>query len=939
MQLYSSIASKLHYWFDRIEAKTLYLSQPFMGQHWFSKALFAVAAVLAMGFLRVALDPILDGIFPYMFGFPAVILAAWVGGWRAAGLAFVLSTFFLTFFEVPPRGALFPIDLTGAAYFISYFVASAISVSAIELLHHSRARSMLLSMQLMNELAERREAEIALAESEARFRTAQELSLDAFSILRAVRDESGRIVDFVWVYANPACARRLRLAPPFVEGRSFRELYPDRLDLFDRYAAIAETGNPQDFEVTCDVGGKESWLRNMSVKLGDGVAVYESDVTARKRSEQELRENEARFRSMADTAPAMIWVTDETGSTTFLSRAWREFTGQTEEETQGMGWTNAVHPDDQELSSRTFLKANEQQRPFAIDYRLRCRDGIYHWMIDSGQPRFGPEGEFQGFIGSVVDISSHKELEQALRLSEERFRDLFEHSPIPLWEEDWSEALAYLQELRSHHRDDASARLQENMEEIGRCMCRVRLLNANPAALKLFKAPSFEELLKNLDRLVVPESWKVFASQLLELESGRSNIGGEVTIKAFDGAEHDVIVHMRTAPGAEHSKGRVIASLTDITERKHAEQALLESEKRFRSLFEQAVIGISICTPDGRFVRVNPGFCKIVGRSEEELRKLTFYDITHPDDLDADVEQARRVIGGESDGYTMEKRYLRPDGASVWVALNLSAIRDNDGQIIYGVGVTEDITERKAADEKIRELNAQLRQRARELESANRSLEAYSSSVSHDLRTPLRAIQLYSEMLKEENLDRLNEEGRDLLEQIGLSVESAFKLVEHILSLSRLDLAQLKRESVDMTALARSSWESVTRANPGHRVQFCLNELPATCGDRVLLGQVFVNLFSNALKFTRTQERPSIECGCMNDGVTYYVKDNGVGFEPEAADQVFGAFKRFHDPKKFEGEGVGLATVQRIIERHGGRIWAEGEPNKGATFYFTLPQA
>lgn len=221
-----------------------------------------------------------------------------------------------------------------------------------------------------------------------------------------------------------------------------------------------------------------------------------------------------------------------------------------------------------------------------------------------------------------------------------------------------------------------------------------------------------------------------------------------------------------------------------------------------------------------------------------------------------------------------------------------------------------------------------------DLQRANREMEAFSYSVSHDLRTPLRAIDGFSRILEEEYGVELDAEGKRILGVIRHSTVTMAALIDDLLSFSRLSRQPIARTGVDMTALARQAY-SDTRHDAGEReIEFVLHDLPPASGDLTMLRQVFTNLLSNAVKFTRPRDAARIEVGAADS--VYYVKDNGVGFDPRYADKLFGVFQRLHAPHDFEGTGVGLAIVQRVVQRHGGRVWAESVSGSGSTFYFTL---
>jgi len=277
------------------------------------------------------------------------------------------------------------------------------------------------------------------------------------------------------------------------------------------------------------------------------------------------------------------------------------------------------------------------------------------------------------------------------------------------------------------------------------------------------------------------------------------------------------------------------------------------------------------------------------------------------------------------------------------VSVTTSAIKDAAGKIIGASKVAHNITERKAAEEKIHQLNAGLEQRVvertAELQIANKELEAFSYSVSHDLRAPLRGVDGYIRMLKEDCAGQLDAEGIRLLNVVSSEAKRMGHLIDDLLKFSRLGREQMESAPVDMTVLARDAFESLTRAAPQSAPRFELKPLPLALGDLGMLRQVFANLLGNAVKFTRNQPDPVIEVGGSSAGgeMAYYVKDNGVGFDEKYGHKLFGVFQRLHSEEEFEGTGVGLALVQRVIHRHGGKIWAQGKPNQGAIFNFTLP--
>lgn len=255
-----------------------------------------------------------------------------------------------------------------------------------------------------------------------------------------------------------------------------------------------------------------------------------------------------------------------------------------------------------------------------------------------------------------------------------------------------------------------------------------------------------------------------------------------------------------------------------------------------------------------------------------------------------------------------------------------------------------EMAERARAEDQLRELNIELERRVEartaQLEAANRELESFSYSVSHDLRAPVRAIIGFSRMLSEEHTQHFNAEAQRLLGIVQSEAHRMGALIDDLLAFSRLGRQAMQISDIDMTQLARVTYESLIAQHPTDNVEFHLGALPRARGDRSLLGQVWANLLANALKFSSKEAQPRIEVSAISDETefVYFVRDNGVGFDPRYQSKLYGVFQRLHDSSEFPGTGVGLALVQRIVTRHGGRVWADSKPNEGATFYFTLPK-
>ncbi|HFE32749.1 MAG TPA: PAS domain-containing sensor histidine kinase, partial [Gammaproteobacteria bacterium] len=318
-----------------------------------------------------------------------------------------------------------------------------------------------------------------------------------------------------------------------------------------------------------------------------------------------------------------------------------------------------------------------------------------------------------------------------------------------------------------------------------------------------------------------------------------------------------------------------------------------------------------------------------------------FRNTVHPDDL-AQLDAAYVKSVKERTPFDSRHRLQMPDGRIKYVHERGETLYDSDGTPLRSIGTVQDVTERTLVEQELaayrNTLEAQVAARTAELLNANEELEAFAYSVSHDLRAPLRAIHGFSQILQEDYGQLLGNEGRDYLQRVRANAKRMGELIDDLLGLSRISRHQLDIGTVSLTDLAQEISENLQRQNPEREARFEIQAGVSARGDISLLRIMLVNLLGNAWKYTSKSDDVQIHFGrCRQDGVqAFFVRDNGAGFDSQYASQLFMPFQRLHTENEFEGTGIGLATVQRIIQRHGGRIWAESLPGKGATFYFTL---
>jgi len=401
-------------------------------------------------------------------------------------------------------------------------------------------------------------------------------------------------------------------------------------------------------------------------------------------------------------------------------------------------------------------------------------------------------------------------------------------------------------------------------------------------------------------------------------------------------------------------RGEVIGALSsarDITDIKAVQEELRKSEEKYRLLAENSVDSVWILDLKTRkFTYVSPSFESIRGYTPKEALELPLDKVLTPASYRRAMDILGEALAGDFPGFedpgkvpAFEFEEICKDGSVIQTEARMRFILDEVGKPAAIQGITRDITRRKRAEEEIRKLNAELERRVAErtsqLEDANRELEAFAYSVSHDLRGPLRAIDGFSRILLEDYGEKLDDEGKRLFNVIRTNTQRMDQLITDLLALSRVTKNELKLSRIDMTAMVRSIIDEVL--SPDIQEKFVVNiaALPDAAGDPALLRQVWSNLIANAVKFTlpRPERRIDIEGHREGEMNVYSIRDTGVGFNPKYGHKLFGVFQRLHKIEEFEGNGVGLAIVQRIVHRHGGRIRAEGNINEGAVFTFSLP--
>ena len=696
---------------------------------------------------------------------------------------------------------------------------------------------------------------------------------------------------------------------------------------------------------------------------GDGkprqYVAIRADITERKRGEEALKQSlatsEAALKELADQKfaldqHAIVAATDVQGTITYVNDKFCAISQYSKQELIGQNHrilNSGHHP--QEFFQQMYHSI-AKGKVWHGEIKNRAKDGSIYWVDTTIVPYMSPEGKPRHYVAIRADITERKRAEEALRESQDRLTGILESATDSIITVDSQQ--------------------------------RVVLFNA--AAETMFGCPSDEALGQSLERFLPPRFRAQHAQHIQRFgKTGVTNramgaLGALWAVRA-NGEEFQIEASISQVETGGKKLFTVI--LRDITERKRAEeqlagqaeelarqaeelaasrQALEDQTRMLQSVLNSMVEGLVAADERGKFVIWNPAAERIIGLGAAKLSPeewTAHYGVYLPDTVTpfpTEDNPLLRAIHGETKTAEMFVRNPElPEGA--WIEASASPLKDSSGVARGGVVAFRDITQRKADEREIRKLNDELEQRVVErtaqLEAANKELEAFSYSVSHDLRAPLRHIGGFSKLLVEEFGSTLDPTAQHYLERIQTGTQKMGRLVDELLSLARVGRHALNWQPTQLNSIVAEVIAMLQPESEGREVEWVIADLPAVACDPVLVKQVFQNLLANALKFTRLRADGNTQAGTSGppsravievnyreeDGqAVFMVRDNGIGFNMKYVDKLFGVFQRLHSAAEYEGTGIGLATVQRIVHKHGGRVWAEGELDKGATFYFTL---
>lgn len=627
--------------------------------------------------------------------------------------------------------------------------------------------------------------------------------------------------------------------------------------------------------------------------------------TLSRQSEEQLRRASLYTRSLIEASLDPLVTISREGKITDVNQATESATGHSRENLIGSDFCDYFTDPEKARQGyeRVFAKGSVRDYPLALRHTSgRLMDVLYNASVFKGET-----GEVEGVFAAARDITKRKRAEEALRRSQDNLNR--------------AQAVAH---IGSWHLDLATSKLTWS-DETYRIF---KLPLGTPLTYEAFRTQVHPE-----DRDLVDSSWKS------ALKSGSYAV------------EHRILFGQETRWVSEKAEiefdtnGVAISGLgtvQDITERKMAETRLHRQLKINDAFFDQAVTCFVLLDPQYNFIRVNEAYARACRRKIEDFAGRNHFDL-YPSETKQIFDE---VVSSKQPAQFMARPFVfrdQPDRGVTFWDWTLQPVLDEKGNLEFLVFTLNEVTERKRAEEEIRQLNEDLERRVicrtAELETANKELESFTYSVSHDLRAPLRHIDGFSKLLMEEHGAHLPPEAQHQLQRIREGTRRMGQLVDDLLNLARVGRHELRLQVAGLKPIVGEVMNDLKPDCQDRDVEWRIGDLPFVECDPALMRQVFHNLLANALKFTRPRTHALIHIGQeQREGKNViFVRDNGVGFSMKYADKLFGVFQRLHRSEDFEGTGVGLATVHRIIQRHGGRVWAEAELEKGATFYLCLP--
>jgi PAS domain S-box-containing protein len=701
-------------------------------------------------------------------------------------------------------------------------------------------------------------------------------------------------------------------------GKQVADLYPQEPEVAARHAEMdrqlyAQPEGGQSYEIPIRTAGKVRdtiyYKSTFTDAHGEVAGIIGAivDITGRKRAESALRDNEERWRTIVNSANDGILVYDRDLNVIAGNQAAERILGVPLAEIIGAaGFTSllqTVHADGQPITpdNRPTRMTVRTGKPLTAHIVGIVRPGGRRtWLsVNTAFLRHPGASDWYGVVSTFSDITDWRNAQDALQESAMRFRETFELATSGI----------------------AHVGLDGRFQRVNRSLCRILGYEERDLVGLSVKDISHPD-----DRDVTDEARARVRRG--EMEMARF----EKRYVRRDGSTVWVSLAVALARSAAGEPLYEVAVFDDVTERRSAEDALRESEERYRRTFELAGSGVAHIGLDRKFIRANRRLCEILGYTERELVGMTGRQISHPDDLDVINAQRPKLYSGEIPHVRVEKRYVRKDGATVWVTFSMVVERDAQGRPIYEIAIFDDITARKHADEALREAHE-------ELKRSNAELEQFAYVASHDLQEPLRMVSSYTQLLGKRYADNLQGDAQEFMHYIVDGAARMKQLIEDLLAYSRVGTRGKDFKPVPLEAPLRRAVTNLRAAIEESGAAVTWDPLPTLDIDELQIGQLFQNLIGNALKF-RGPSVPRVHVASSEKESEFEitVSDNGIGIEPAYFERIFMVFQRLHTMGEYPGTGIGLAICKKVIERHGGRIWVTSTPGEGSQFHFTLPK-
>lgn len=619
------------------------------------------------------------------------------------------------------------------------------------------------------------------------------------------------------------------------------------------------------------------------------------DETEHRVTRRQLTDSEQRFTMAMSAARNAVWDWNIREGTLDLSAEWKAQLGYEQDELPSAfeTWVDLLHPEERvAMTSKVNEFLENPSDTFEARFRLRHNKGHYVSILSRATPQLDEHGEIVRLLGVHIDLTEVFQGEQMLRTQWQTLLRILDAIP----------EIVFVSDQRS-------GEILHFNRELTR---RVGLRPEKKTCGEIFEE-AFEASLRGsaADKTGDPAT---------QIEVSDAKLGGDFAVT------NRPITWPDGRPATLHVA-------IDITKRKESERSLRESEARLRATFDQAAVGIAHVAPDGSWLRVNQRCCDILGYPREVLLGMTSQDITHPEDLNKDLDLLGKLLRGEIDTYSMQKRYFHKEGDTVWTNLTVSVAREESGEPRYCISVIEDISASKRAEAELSALASELRQ-------SNDELESFASVVSHDLQEPLRVVAGYLQLVETRNASLLDESSRDYIQRAIAGARRMQGLIQDLLALARVGSRAIEPQRFDLGILVTRVCEDLAPVIEESEAHIELGPLPQVSADPGQVRQLLQNLIANAIKFrrgpgprikVRTEEAPR--------EWILVVEDDGIGIDERHRERIFEVFGRLHARKEFEGTGIGLAICRRIADRHGGRIWVESQAGEGSVFRVSFPRS